>query len=100
MLGINVRINDNEVIVGPQESITSKNSKEVQDECLKVIDRADTFILDLENVEFISSAGLRVIVLLQQLQIENNRAFKIRKPNETVFEILDNVGFVSFLTII
>ena len=55
-------------------------------------------ILDLEHLEYISSAGLRVILTAQDIMDEQGE-MKVIHVNETVMEILDITGLVDLLTI-
>lgn len=55
-------------------------------------------ILDLEQLEFLSSAGLRVILTAQNIMDEQGE-MKVIHVNETVMEIFDITGLVDLLTI-
>ena len=55
-------------------------------------------ILDLKNVEYISSAGLRVILKAQKL-MKSHGKMKITGANAMVMEVFDITGFSDFLTI-
>ena len=55
-------------------------------------------ILDLEQLEYLSSAGLRVILTAQNIMDEQGE-MKVIHVNETVMEILDITGLVDLLTI-
>lgn len=55
-------------------------------------------ILDFKGLEYISSAGLRV-VLKAQKRMNTQGAMKLQNVNETVMEVFDMTGFLDFLTI-
>lgn len=55
-------------------------------------------ILDFGFVEYISSAGLRVILTAQDIMDEQGE-MKVIRVNETVMEIFDITGLVDLLTI-
>jgi anti-sigma B factor antagonist len=55
-------------------------------------------ILDLEQLEYLSSAGLRVILTAQNIMDEQGE-MKVIHVNETVMEIFDITGLVDLLTI-
>ena len=57
-----------------------------------------TLILDLELLEYVSSAGLRVILTAQDVMDEQGE-MKVIRANETVMEIFDITGLVDLLTI-
>ena len=57
-----------------------------------------TLILDLGLLEYVSSAGLRVILTAQDIMDEQGE-MKVTHANETVMEIFDITGLVDLLTI-
>ena len=67
-----------------------------------VIDTAltgvETLVMDLEQLEYVSSAGLRVFLKMQKL-MNTQGAMKIIHVNETIMEVFDITGFVDILTI-
>ena len=54
--------------------------------------------IDLAALEYISSAGLRMLLKTQK-RMDNQGAMKICNVRENVREVLDMTGFSSFLTI-
>ena len=55
-------------------------------------------ILDFGFLEYVSSAGLRVILTAQDIMDEQGE-MKVIRVNETVMEIFDITGLVDLLTI-
>lgn len=55
-------------------------------------------ILDFKDLEYISSAGLRVILQAQKT-MENQGSMKVIHANEEIMEVFDITGFVDILTI-
>ena len=56
-------------------------------------------ILDFSNVNYISSAGLRVLLSLQKKMMKQGE-MRLINVNETVGEVFDVTGFSEILTII
>ena len=56
--------------------------------------------LDFTEVEYISSAGLRLLVLLQKQAIEGGHTLVIKNINNVVREVFKVAGFNKTLTII
>ena len=54
--------------------------------------------LDLEKLDYISSAGLRVILKTQK-EMNKQGTMKVCNVNETIMEIFDVTGFKDILTI-
>ena len=55
--------------------------------------------LDLVGLDYISSAGLRVLLWAQK-QMNKQGSMKLIYVNETIMEILEVTGFTDILTII
>ena len=54
--------------------------------------------MDFEKLEYISSAGLRVLLSAQKT-MNNLGSMKVINVNDTVMEIFEVTGFVDVLTI-
>ena len=93
IMNIVTKLSDTRVQV--QGSISSVNAAEFETELLSVIS-GQTLVIDAENLKYISSAGLRVLLQAKkklggQLVMEN--------VNPEVFDILDMTGFTQILTV-
>ena len=55
-------------------------------------------VVDADNLEYISSAGLRVILKAQKL-MNTQGSMKLTHVNETIMEVFDITGFADILTI-
>lgn len=55
-------------------------------------------ILNFENLEYISSAGLRVILSAQKIMNKQGEMI-IRNVNEVISEVFEITGFMDILTI-
>ena len=61
-------------------------------------DSIEKLVLDFEDLEYLSSAGLRVVLSAQKVMNKQGEMI-IRNVNETIYEIFDITGFVDILTI-
>ena len=77
--------------------IDSINASEFEKEIFDSLpdDEQSPVVLNAENLEFISSAGLRVILHIKQTHPD----LKIVGVNSDVYEILDMVGFTEIMTV-
>lgn len=77
--------------------IDSVNAEEAEKEILDVVEeqKPKSIVLDAENMEYISSAGLRVILRLKK-KYEDTRMIHVSLP---VYEILEMTGFTDILEV-
>lgn len=78
--------------------ISSANAEETQRELLTIMENhpGRTLELDAGGLEYISSAGLRVLMLLARKQ---NNTLTVRNVTPEVYEILEMTGFTSILNV-
>ena len=64
----------------------------------ETIENAASIVLDLEKLEYISSAGLRVLLKAQKA-MKNEKSLKLKNIGDAVMEVLEITGFADFLDI-
>lgn len=64
----------------------------------ETIENAASIVLDLEKLEYISSAGLRVLLKAQKA-VKNEKSLKLKNVGDAVMEVLEITGFADFLDI-
>lgn len=64
----------------------------------KILSNSDTLVLDMANLEYISSAGLRVILKAQKV-MNTKGTMKLIHVGESIMEVFDITGFSDFLNI-
>ena len=57
-----------------------------------------SLILDFNNLEYISSAGLRVLLSTQK-KLQQKGTMKLKNVREEVMEVFEITGFVDILTV-
>ena len=60
---------------------------------------ASALVFDFAALEYISSAGLRVLLSAQKAMDKKGGSMKICHANDMVMEVFDVTGFVDMLTI-
>lgn len=77
--------------------IDSTNSVDVGTEIEKIVEEnpSEAIALDAENLEYISSAGLRIILKLRK----SNENLKITNVSSEVYDIFDMTGFTEMITV-
>ena len=64
----------------------------------EVLENTKELIFNLENLEYISSAGLRVILKAQK-SMNTKGSMKLTCVNDSIMEVFDITGFLDILTI-
>ena len=83
------------LLEGRLDSFTAPELDAVLDKNLSDVDE---LVLDLENLEYISSAGLRVVLKAQKVMGAGQMT--VVHVNEVLMEVFDITGFVDILTIV
>ena len=80
--------------------IDSNNAFQVEKEILAQLEdqKEPVVVLDASELEYISSAGLRVLLSAQKIMSKQG-SMKIINVNDVVMEIFEVTGFVDILTI-
>ena len=82
-------------IVGRLDTPTAPELEATIDSCAAGIKE---LVLDCSALEYVSSAGLRVILKAQKL-MNAQGTMKLTHVNETIMEVFDITGFADILTI-
>ena len=57
-----------------------------------------TLILDLKDLEYISSAGLRVLLAAQK-KMNKQGNMVVKNPNDMIMDVFQVTGFIDILTV-
>lgn len=98
MLNIQKTIQDGKAVLVLSGRLDTTTAPELEQEVKATLDGADALTLDLEGLEYISSAGLRVVLTAQKAMAKRN-GMKVIHVNETVMDVFEVTGFSDILTI-
>ena len=98
MLNINKKLEDENLYVALEGRLDTTTSPELEKELSESLPGVKELVLDLEKLEYISSAGLRVLLTAQKTMTKQG-SMKLIHVNDLVMEILEVTGFVDILTI-
>ncbi|MBF0316693.1 MAG: STAS domain-containing protein [Nitrospirae bacterium] len=86
-------------VVAIEGSIDSNSVPNVQKQVFEGIEGKDKVVLDMKKVSFLSSAGLRMLMLIyRQLKSRNGKVVLVSVMEEIV-EVMKMTGFISFFVI-
>ena len=83
------------IISGRLDTSTAPELEATINNCLTGVEE---LIMDFEGLEYVSSAGLRVILKTQKI-MNKQGSMKIINVNDTIMEVFDITGFADVLTI-
>ena len=98
MLNINKTVKDSTLYYALEGRLDTITSPELEEELKASLENAQALVLDFEKLEYISSAGLRVLLSAQKTMAKRGE-MKLTHVNETVMEIFEVTGFSDILTI-
>lgn len=76
----------------------TNTAPQFEEEMKNSVEGVKKLILNFENLEYISSAGLRVILSAQKIMNKQGEMI-VRNVNEVVSEVFEITGFLDILTI-
>ena len=79
--------------------LDSMNTPELEEKLIKEIEGVKELIFDLDKLEYISSAGLRVLLQMQKT-MKTQGSMVIKNTNEDVMDIFKVTGFIRLLNLV
>ncbi len=98
MLNINTSAEQGKLIATLEGKLDTRTAPELEKKIKENIDGVTDLTIDLEKLEYISSAGLRVLLGAQKI-MNGQGQMRVTNPNELIMEIFEDTGFVNVLTI-
>ena len=95
---INKTMNGTELVIALEGRLDTMTAPELEAELGKSLDGAESLVLDFSKLEYISSAGLRVLLSAHKTMSARG-GMKITNVNEIVQEVFEVTGFSDILTI-
>lgn len=90
--------NENSAVIRVSGRLDTVTAPEFESVLKTELDGIDTLTLDLAELEYISSAGLRTLLVAKKMMSER-KGLSVINANETVREIFDITGFSEVLEI-
>ena len=95
---INQTRNGDALVVALGGRLDTTTAPQLEAELKSALDGVKTLELDFSGLDYISSAGLRVLLSTQK-QMNKVGSMKVTHINETVSEVFEVTGFADILTI-
>ena len=91
-------VNGNAAVLKIIGMLDTETAPELEALLRNELEGIDDLTFDFEELEYVSSAGLRVIIFAQKMMNEAGK-MKIIHVNESIMEIFEITGFTNILTI-
>lgn len=98
MLTINKTIENGSAVFALEGRLDTVTAPELEKELKESLDGIAELTFDFEKLEYISSAGLRVLLATQKV-MNRQGSMKLVRVGETIMEIFEVTGFSDILTI-
>ena len=99
MLQVNMDRNGNELVVFLEGRLDTLFADDFEEQLEDALDGVERLIIDLEKLDYISSAGLRIFSEAMQVMSEQGEML-VRNVGKTVMSVFELTGFSKALTII
>ena len=95
---IDKTVNGTELTVTLAGRLDTTTAPQLETELKASIESVEHLVLDFAALEYLSSAGLRVLLSAQKI-MNKQGSMVVRNVNETIAEIFEVTGFCDVLTI-
>ena len=98
-MNIETIFRDNEAVLSISGRLDTTTAPRLETGFMQMEAACKSLILDLAKLEYISSAGLRVLLKMQKTMAAKG-GMKLLHVNETVMEVFEITGFSDILNIV
>ena len=95
---INKDLKDGKLVLSIEGEINSFTAPELEEVIKNDLSGVKSLVLDLKDVEYLSSAGLRVLLVAHKVMAKQGK-MSLRNVNKSVMEVFDITGFSNILDI-
>jgi len=96
---INKKLSENKLTLTLEGSLDTNTAPELEAELNNSLAGITELVLDFSDIEYLSSAGLRVILSAQK-QMSKQGSLILENVNDSVMEVFEITGFTDILTIV
>lgn len=96
---MNTVVDGSKAVIAIAGKLTVQTAPELESAIGALDSSVNDATLDLSQVEYISSAGLRVIVGAEKLARSRGGQFRLLHPQDSVMEVFEMTGLSTVLTI-
>lgn len=86
--------------VRPEGRLDAIRSPQLEKELGPYLAHTDLIVMDFSGVEYISSAGLRMLMILEQKMEQRDSEVQVTHANESVLKVFALAGFTNVVHVI
>ena len=98
MLNIQKTLEEKTLTVALSGRLDTTTAPELEKSLQESLDDVDELVMDMAGLEYISSAGLRVLLTAQKTMMKRS-GMKVTNVCEAVMEVFEVTGFLDILTV-
>ena len=91
-------LNNKQLVLSLEGELNSATAPEFEEVIKNELDNVNSLIIDLAKLSYLSSAGLRILLVAQKIMMKKG-GMVVRHPNNEVMEIFNLTGFSNVLDI-
>ena len=96
---INTKREGSQVTLSIEGRVDTNTSPQLQSKILEAFRSAKDVVLDFQKVPYVSSAGLRALLIGQKTAASKRASMVLINVSPGVMQVLETVGFADILTI-
>jgi anti-anti-sigma factor len=95
---IGEEVQDQALIMIPRGRLDSRTAPMLQEQLMQRIESAPSLLIDCAHLDYVSSAGLRVLLMGGKQSKQAGRGFALCSLQDSVREVFEISGFLSVLS--
>lgn len=97
-MNINKKLDGGKLIIEIEGRLDTSTAPQLEVEIRKSLEGINELVFDFPNLQYISYAGLRVLLLAQKI-INKQGNLTVKNANQTIKEVFDVTGFADVLNV-
>ena len=93
------QLNKQELSITLKGELNTSTSPELEEVIKNELSHATSVIIDMKDLSYLTSAGLRVLLVAQKIMNDKKGQMIIRHVNDSIMDVFNITGFNNILTI-
>ena len=94
---IKQELNKDELVITLKGEINSSTAPELEDALKNSLENIKRLVFDFTELSYISSAGLRVLLVAKKTIDKNDGKMVVKNPNDSIMDVFEITGFKNIL---